>query len=47
MIVLGIESTAHTFSASVIKEKKILSEVREMYKSEDKKELYPTNALSS
>src|SRR3989344_3115891 len=37
MIVLGIESTAHTFSASVIKDKKILSEVREMYRSEDNK----------
>ncbi|HLC73615.1 MAG TPA: KEOPS complex N(6)-L-threonylcarbamoyladenine synthase Kae1 [Candidatus Nanoarchaeia archaeon] len=41
MIVLGIESTAHTFSASVIKEKKILSEVREMYKSEDNKGIIP------
>ena len=41
MIVLGIESTAHTFSASVVKNRKILSEVREMYKSQDNKGIIP------
>ena len=34
---IGIESTAHTFSCSVVNDKgEILSEVREMYRSSDK-----------
>ena len=31
MIVLGIESTAHTFGVSIIDDKKVLSNVRDMY----------------
>lgn len=34
MIILGIESTAHTFGAGIISNKKILSDVRELYKTE-------------
>ena len=36
MICLGIESTAHTFGASVVSRKgKVLSDVREMYSRDD------------
>ena len=35
MISLGVESSAHTFSVSLVKDNKILSEKREMYTRED------------
>jgi len=43
MIILGIESTAHTFGVAVIKGKKILSNVSDTYKTE-KGGIIPTEA---
>lgn len=34
MIVLGIETTAHTFGVAIIKDKKVLSNVKDMYTTE-------------
>lgn len=35
MLCLGIESTAHTFGASVVKDKEVLSNVRDLYTTEE------------
>ena len=34
MIILGIESTAHTFGVGIVKDKKVLANVRDMYTTE-------------
>lgn len=44
MFCLGIESTAHTFSCSVVNEKGILSDVRSVYKAEEGKGIHPREA---
>ena len=44
MFCLGIESTAHTFSCSVVNEEGILSDVRSIYKAEEGKGIHPREA---
>lgn len=44
MFCLGIESTAHTFSCSVVNENGILSDVRSIYKAEEGKGIHPREA---
>ena len=45
MLCLGIESTAHTFSCSIVDDKgKILSDVRSIYKPEEGKGIHPREA---
>ena len=45
LCVLGIESTAHTFSASVVKEKeKLLSDVKDIYVPPEGSGIHPTEA---
>ena len=45
LCVLGIESTAHTFSASVVKEKeRLLSDVKDVYVPPEGSGIHPTEA---
>lgn len=44
MICLGIESTAHTFSCSIVDEHNILSDVRDVYKPPDGSGIHPREA---
>ncbi|RMF32359.1 MAG: N(6)-L-threonylcarbamoyladenine synthase Kae1 [Candidatus Nitrosothermus koennekii] len=44
MFCLGIESTAHTFSCSIVNEEGILSDVRSIYKPEEGKGIHPREA---
>ncbi len=44
MFCLGIESTAHTFSCSVVNEEGILSDVRSIYKPPEGKGIHPREA---
>ncbi len=44
MLCLGIESTAHTFSCSVVNEEGILSDVRSIYKAQKGRGIHPREA---